>query len=234
MPTAEPQNFLGPDYKYQNFIKDPGSMGITSKGTVAALSKNIVGITNYSDLLIYGDNAGAKKATTTGKILGNRFFYNTGGMCLDNANQTEKERYIYVDNVPSGKVSVGASSTGLKGLLPGLIGNLGVFSNISLMNAFTAPNKPPCQEVTLQTIDVNNQYGTDTQYIALMDIANMDPCLFPKGINPADDTKLCRNGFTNINDNGATNIDDIDVTTNIIILIVLIIGIIILYKLLLK
>ena len=188
--------------------------------TLKALSDDIVGITNYTDLLIYGDNAGAKKATTTGKALGNKFFYKTGGKCSNIATKSEEDRYFYVNNVQK-------TSSGLNGLMPGLIGDLAVFGNISLMNAFTGSNKPDCQQVTLQTIDANSNVGTESQYIALMDIANMDPCLFPKGINPANKESVCRNGFTNIN-------SDMTPDDNIILLFFVFIGILLLYKLLLN
>ena len=213
----ENENFLGPDYKYQDFIKTPGKMGITSKGTLKALSANIVGITNYTDLLIYGDNAGAKKAITTGNALGNKFFYKSGGKCTDTITKLEKDRYFYVNNVQK-------TSSGLNGLMPGLIGSLGVFGNISLMNAFTAPNKPDCQQITLQTIDVNNNKGSETQYVALMDIDNMNPCLFPKGVNPVNREKVCRNGFTNI-----FSVDEIS-SENIFFVFFLLLGIYLLYK----
>jgi len=217
----EDDKILGPDYKYQDFIKTPSQLGITSRGTLKALSDDIVGITNYTDLLIYGDNAGAKKAITTGGALGNKFFYKSGGKCIDKITKLEKDRYFYVNNVQKTK-------SGLNGLMPGLIADLGVFGNISLMNAFTAPNKPDCQQITLQTISTNNRKGTESQYVALMDIDNMDPCLFPKGVNPVNREKVCRNGFTNI-----FSEDEISSET-IFLVLFLLIGIYVLYKILAK
>ena len=45
---------------------------------------------------------------------------------------------------------------------------------------------PKCQNVTLQTIDTNNNISTDSGYISIDDIANISPCNF------------VNNGYTNV------------------------------------
>jgi hypothetical protein len=58
---------------------------------------------------------------------------------------------------------------------------------------------PDCQEITMQTIDVNNNKSSETHFVTLVDINNMDPCLFPDKKNPVTKEK-CREAFTTSDD----------------------------------
>ena len=55
----------------------------------------------------------------------------------------------------------------------------------------------------MQTIDINNNKSTETHFVTLVDIQNLDPCSFQDKINPKTNDK-CRETFqNNINyDNG--------------------------------
>ena len=53
---------------------------------------------------------------------------------------------------------------------------------------------PPCQEITMQTIDVNNNKSSETNYVTLTDIQSMDPCSFSNGKNPVTGVK-CKETF---------------------------------------
>ena len=56
---------------------------------------------------------------------------------------------------------------------------------------------PNCQELTMQTIDVNNTQGTQTQFVTTVDIQNMDPCTFQNGTNPITNQK-CSESYQNL------------------------------------
>jgi hypothetical protein len=61
--------------------------------------------------------------------------------------------------------------------------NLNVLNPFAIMRAFLSGSTPPCQEITMQTIDVNNNKSSETHYVTLTDIKNMDPCIFSDGKN---------------------------------------------------
>ena len=63
--------FLGPNYQYSDYIKDTDEMGMSDAGTFGALTNNVAGIINYTNLLISGRGP-AKKGSAP---LGSRFFY---------------------------------------------------------------------------------------------------------------------------------------------------------------
>jgi hypothetical protein len=60
-----------------------------------------------------------------------------------------------------------------------------------------AGSNPPCQELTMQTIDTNNNQSQATQFVTTIDIQNMDPCSFNLngGVNPATGAG-CQLAFT--------------------------------------
>jgi hypothetical protein len=46
----------------------------------------------------------------------------------------------------------------------------------------------------METIDINNNKSTETNYVTLVDIGNIDPCTFPDAKNPVTGTS-CRETF---------------------------------------
>jgi hypothetical protein len=48
----------------------------------------------------------------------------------------------------------------------------------------------------METIDVKNNKSSETHYVTLIDIKNMDPCIFPNKINPITKNR-CRETFEN-------------------------------------
>ena len=186
------------DYPYYKYIKDNASIGITSKGTLAALGKDINGLKEYVGLLVSGDS----KASTTGKPLGNKYFYKTNGKCLDTNTKETVDRYIYINNVPSGNIPLVSSGADMKfsnykGLIPGAISNLNTLNPNSIFQAFSTGANPECQRITMETIDIRNNRSTETQFVTLTDIINTDPCSFQNKKNPITNEK-CKEKFTNI------------------------------------
>lgn len=198
------EKLLGPTYPYYKNVKTPSEIGMSDKGTIQQMGKNIDGLIDYVDLLVTGKS----KASATGGPLGNKFFLKTGAKCAavdncsnpdDSSSCQQTDRYIYIDNVPSGNIPFISSGMGVnfsefEGLIPGSMGNLSVLNPFAIMRAFLSGSTPPCQEITMQTIDNNNNKSSETHYVTLADIKNMDPCIFTDGKNPVNNTK-CKETF---------------------------------------
>ena len=194
------QNLLasGGAYPYYQNIKPPNQIGMSTEGTSEAISSNINGLREYVNVLVSGNST----ASTTGGPLGNKFFMYTGGKCLDTATNQQVDRYSYINNVPTGNMSfnvdtsgMGGLNGGFQGLIPGALQDLNVLNPYVLMQSFLLPNPPPCQEITMETINNDNIKGSETQFVTVVDIRNMDPCSFPNGQNPI--TKgVCGEGFS--------------------------------------
>jgi hypothetical protein len=104
-----------------------------------------------------------------------------------------------VNNVPEGNIpfisgGLGVNFSEFKGLIPGAMGNLNVLNPFAILRAFSSGATPPCQEITMQTIDVNNNSSSETHYVTLADIQNTDPCSFPGGLNPVTQAR-CKESF---------------------------------------
>jgi hypothetical protein len=206
------EKLLGPTYPYYKNIKTPREIGMSDEGSIQALGNDVNGLINYVKLLVDGKGI----ASTTGQPLGNKFFLNTGAKCLDNNTKEEVERYIYVNNVPDGSIPIisqglGVNFSDFRGLIPGTISNLNVLNPYALMQSFLSGSLPPCQKLTMETIDNNNNKSSETHYVTLVDIQNMNPCNFQNNKNPISG-QSCRQAFQNItadNQNDDTNIDQI-------------------------
>jgi len=201
------QNLLGPDYLYWKRILKPSDMGMSADGNFGALTNDVTGLINYVEVLVSG-NAGS----TTGGPLGDKFFLKTGGQCTDVASGKKVDRYIYIDNVPNGNIPFissglgGTDFTEFEGLIPGLLGDLGKLNPLNLFKSFMMGDSPDCMSVTLQTIvpvadaDLNDtgkdNVGNETQYVAVADVKNMDPCIFNDKKNPTDPSLTCTETFT--------------------------------------
>ena len=197
---------LGPSYPYYQNIKMPSQIGMGTKGSIQQMSKDIDGLIQYVEVLVTGKS----KASATGGPLGNKFFLKTGAKCaaLDTCTDPNNvstcqqvDRYIYIDNVPDGNIpfissGLGVNFSDFKGLIPGAMGNLNVLNPYAIMSSFLSGSTPPCQQITMQTIDNNNVQSSETNYVTLSDITNMDPCTFSGRKNPVSG-KSCKETFQN-------------------------------------
>jgi hypothetical protein len=198
------EKLLGPTYPYYKNIRTPSEIGMSDAGTLPQMSRNISGLIQYVELLVSGNS----QASATGGPLGNKFFLQTGAKCAavdkcsdpnDSSTCDQTTRYIYVNNVPEGNIpfissGVGVNFSEFKGLIPGAMGNLNVLNPFAILRAFASGSTPPCQEITMQTIDVNNNSSSETHYVTLADIQNTDPCSFPGGLNPVTQAR-CKETF---------------------------------------
>lgn len=198
------EKLLGPTYPYYKNIRTPSDIGMSDRGTLPQMSRNINGLIQYVELLVSGNS----QASATGGPLGNKFFLQTGAKCAavdkctdpnDPSTCDQTNRYIYVNNVPEGNIpfisnGLGVNFSEFKGLIPGAMGNLNVLNPFAILRAFSSGATPPCQEITMQTIDVNNNSSSETHYVTLADIQNTDPCSFPGGLNPVTQAR-CKESF---------------------------------------
>jgi hypothetical protein len=196
---AAEEKYIGPDYPYYKYIKTPSEIGMSSTGSLSVLGKDIDGLVGYVEVLV----SGGGKASATGKPLGNKFFLKTGGKCTDKATSQDVDRYIYINNVPAGNIPFISSGAGvnfseLKGLIPGTLSNLNAFNPMEIFQAFLSGSKPDCQELTMDTIDIYNNKSTESHFVTLVDIQNMDPCSFTDKKNPITNDK-CKETFANLN-----------------------------------
>ena len=196
---AAEEKYIGPDYPYYKYIRTPSEIGMSGKGSLSQLGKDIDGLISYVDLLV----SGSGKASATGKPLGNKFFLKTGGKCTDKETGQDVDRYVYINNVPTGNIpfissGVGVNFSEFKGLIPGTISNLNAFNPMEMFQAFLSGSKPDCQEVKMETIDIYNNRSTESHFVTLVDIQNMDPCVFPDKKNPITKAQ-CRETFSNMN-----------------------------------
>ena len=196
---AVEEKLLGPDYPYYKYIKAPGDMGMTSEGSLSALGKDINGLVNYVELLVTGEG----NASTTGGPLGSKFFLKTGAKCTNNGN--EEDRYIYINNVPVGNIPLISSGMGqnfstFKGLIPGTMSNLNALNPFTILQAFLSGGaEQECQPITMETIDTYNNKSTETHFVSLIDLKNMDPCVFPDKNNKFSG-KSCKELFSTMNE----------------------------------
>lgn len=201
------EKYFGQDYPYYKNIKTPDELGMSSKGSLKVLGKDIDGLIEYVGVLV----SGKSKASVTGKPLGNKFFIKTGAKCQDEDTGEEKDRYVYINNIPMGNIpfissGVGVNFTEFRGLIPGTISNLNAFNPAGLFQAFLEGSKPKCQPITMEIIDINNNISTETQYVTTVDVRNMDPCTFKDKKNPVTGVK-CKETFDNLEQQQNMNIN---------------------------
>jgi hypothetical protein len=203
------EKILGPQYDYVKNIKTPSELGMSGKGSFAALGRDIKGLIGYTELLVTGNSSASK----TGKPLGNKFFFKTGAKCKDKLTGNSVDRYIYVNNVPDGSIpfitsGLDVNFTTFKGLVPGTMSNLAHINPLQILQSFMTGTNPECQSITMETIDVNNVLSRDTKYVTTIDIESMSPCWFSDKKNPVT-KETCREAFSNILDTSSDISHDI-------------------------
>jgi len=132
------------------------------------------------------------------------------------------DRWIYVNNIPDGSIPFIASGADgntfndLRGLIPGAMGNLGALNPVPLFTAFTAGTYPDCAEITLETVNKYNNKNSETRYLALVDVLEINPCSFSNKVNPASGAR-CRGrseGFDKLSGADATGKKTPDIYKN--------------------
>ena len=183
------EDFTGPDYRYQDFIKTPKEQGMSGAGNFTTLGKNIAGILNYSRILTKGDGG----ARIGRRPLGNKFFLKTAGKCaparntkrrcdqkticpasaptcyknecwaVKNKNQTAK-RYLFVDNTTKGKLPFIRGEHSFRGMVPGMIENIMEMNPLEVLTAFGQEAVPLCKRVNSEVTKSKKRRGRNTYY----------------------------------------------------------------------
>jgi len=195
--TGLEERLLGPTYPYWKNIKDPGEMGMSSDGS--AIGKDISGLIAYAKIMA----TGSSEASKTGGPLGNKFFLKTAGKCKDISTGNPVDRYIYINNIPNGSIpfissGLGTNFSDAKGLIPGTMGNLSALNPFTILGSFMEGSTPDCQEITMETVDVNNAKGQETQFVTTVDISNMNSCNWNVGGKNPVTGQICRETFKNL------------------------------------
>jgi len=193
--TKVETELLGPNYKYYDNIRTPGEMGMSSSGNLSTLDRDIAGLIAYVELLVTGRG----EASKTGQPLGTKFFLKTGGHCKDTETKRLVDRYMYIDNVPDGKLPFISSGMGInfdtfEGLIPGILSDLAQLNPMSIFKAFMENAEPECMEIKMETINQSNDTGYESQHVPLSEIQTYSPCIFPDAVNPVT-KKSCQEAF---------------------------------------
>lgn len=203
--TKLEEELLGPDYQYYKYINSPEQMGMSSDGSISALSHDIAGLIAYVQLLVSGTGEASGGAPNT--PLGNKFFLKTGAQCKDVESGELVTRSIYVNNQPDGSIpfissGMGVNFSSFKGLIPGTMSNLSQINPMQMFSAFMSGPTPDCQLINMETIDQNNVSTPGSGFVTTNEISGMNGCWFSGGTNPVTGitNKTCKVLFTTMKD----------------------------------
>jgi len=181
------------NYPYHKYIKSPAELGSSNAGNLTALGKDIAAIKSYVDVLVSGDSRGHVGGVNA---LGNKYFMKTGATC-DAPDGSKQQRYIFINNIPSGGIPFVTQNGQMKGLVPGALENVTYVNPLKLFTAFSQGTS--CQQITMETRDIKNATSTESQYVLNDDVSSYNPCWFPERKNPVTN-ETCREGMTMPND----------------------------------
>ena len=166
------------NYDYGKYIKPPAEIGMSSGSSMNNIGDNIAGILSYIRMLV---NGGGSASRVNGPM-GPKFFIQTPGVnCKDIDDDKLKPRSLYLNYVPTGTLPASFVMPGLpgvatdyRGLLPGILTNIGSLNPVQMMNKIMTETRNSCKEVTMETIDANNISRPGKGFVSLSDIRQMD------------------------------------------------------------
>ena len=180
-------------YEYYNVIKTPSAAGSTANGSLPALGQDKDVLLNYANLL-WTNSSNNPNVDGNGNALGNAYFYETIQQCTIEGTNDTTTRNLYINTIPTGM-------GGANGLLPGIIED--VEDMIPNPSDFSL-SEPQCMNVTLEVVDSNGDIQYESNYVALADIQEINPCNFQSGVNPITNAS-CSQGFQNRKKNKKKN-----------------------------
>lgn len=186
-------------YEYYNQIKSPGQLGMSGGGSMGTLSKNIESLVDYVKLLVEGGG----RASKSGRPLGDKFFEDTGATCVDSTSGKKVDRFMYVDNQPENNPSfigggMGTSFSAFRGLIPGILDDIGDVNPVRIVKAFTESSTPKCTNVSLKTIDKKGTMRYETKHVPDEELKNVSACNFKDRRNPITNSRC--ESFINMKD----------------------------------
>jgi hypothetical protein len=153
----------GPNYNYSKHIASIKDLSISPTGNIFQLFDNVSGFKYYIDTILWGGNKLSSKKSIS--PLGQNYFIRSGNCGKQSSNGCSgKPRYIYVRNVPTGKIPcLGKYSpqTDFKGLIPGMIEDTADINPMNLINNALGKGAQINDTCILQTLPVG---PTSTYY----------------------------------------------------------------------
>jgi hypothetical protein len=149
--------FIG-DYSYSDNIKSPSELGMSPNAD--KLEDNVNGLMDYTKLLSTGGGA----ASRTGEPLGNRYFLKTISKCNKDGGDVKADRYLYIDNIPSGDKH-------MRGLIPGIAEGIASLNPLKLITALGESGTQPCVDVQLKVTGGD----IETKPITCSDLDDISP-----------------------------------------------------------
>ena len=199
-------------FNYSGNIPTPQELGVKGTGSMKQMRQNVSALLDYGTILSDGCNqsggcpgaskeledaanaarADIEKGGFQNRVegfnihpLGDKYFLKTSAKCKD-LKGGEQDRYIYINNEPTGKIRLGFGTVGrggagsMRGLIPSLVEDMGKLNPLELMRSFSAGNSK-CKEVELETIDSNGKKSRAKHYMMLDDIVDLDPFVGSRG-----------------------------------------------------
>lgn len=169
-------SYLGESLNYAGFIRPPtdSTMQFTDGGKRKELAHNINGINAYIDLLISGDSKASKRMSQDGKYLplGGKYFMKTILKCKDVDSGSEVDRYVYMNNVPTGRLPfTTGTETSYKGIVPGMMGNIEKMSPFEMIDELFSSSVPKCKKVSLEIVSNTSDSGQEkARHVSLDDL----------------------------------------------------------------
>ena len=168
------------DYDYGANIRQPVDIGMSNGSSMGAIGRNIGGLLSYIKVLINGGGNASKVAGP----MGPKFFVQTPTKCKD-IDGNDQDRFVYLNYVPTGTIpgsfvmpGMPGISTDYRGLLPGIIENIGHLSPVQIMDNIVTDTGNACTSLTMETIDAKNNKKAQTAYVSDNDIRRMDATWF--------------------------------------------------------
>jgi hypothetical protein len=183
---------LRESYPYYKYIRTPDELGASPKGDLKSLENDVSALIGYTGVLVSGVSSAQRVSP-----MGDKYFLDTTSEC--NSPEGLVQRSVFISNIPEGKLplissAMGTNFTAFRGLIPGMMENLGAVDPTSVIKAFTQGTD--CQRVTMEERDANNRTSMQSRYVLNDDIKELNPCLFQKKRNPVTGVK-CTEGFGN-------------------------------------
>ena len=205
------EKYLAPNYPYHKGISTPSDLDMSPDGGFDTLRRDTVGLINYGELMIYGTgNANKKKLFENKNIpLGDRIFVDTPGKCypvnLDgkliddetnevledqSKNEIRVDRAVYIDHIPTGYIPGMGNLGAMRGMVPGLLGNLLELNPVTLLKAMVGPSTPPCLRTKMKTVRYKegnsnsnrHEVKYDEFWVAVDDLEALNACSFKDAI----------------------------------------------------
>lgn len=132
IPSFSLNDYMGPSYNYANKIKTPEKLKVSSKPNLFVLPNDFNAVKYYVDTLAKGDPP-----------LGNTFFVKSGKCSKDGSvpQCQGEDRWIYVNNVSTGRVPCTDYKSKYKGLIPGMIEDITYVNPYEIFKALSGTGK---------------------------------------------------------------------------------------------